>query len=117
MLRVVALLLAIAAVPAPQSKPSADSKLQLRYGVAAFGTVNPLQSVDTLAALGFDYVEPALAQTLALAPEALAAARTKLAASGIRVETMNWFLPGTDIKLTGPQTDPAAIRAYVEKAL
>jgi sugar phosphate isomerase/epimerase len=100
-----------------QSDRSTGAALQLRYGVAAFGSVTPLQSVDTLAALGFDYVEPALAQTLALSPEAQTAARAKLAASGIRVETMNWFLPGTDIKLTGPQVDPAAIRAYVEKSL
>jgi D-psicose/D-tagatose/L-ribulose 3-epimerase len=117
MLRVLALVLAAAAVPAQQPKPATESLLQLRYGVAAFGAVDPLQSVDTLAKLGFDYIEPALSKTLALSPDALAAARTKLAASGIRVETMNWFLPGTDIQLTGPQTDPAAIRAYVEKAL
>jgi D-psicose/D-tagatose/L-ribulose 3-epimerase len=100
-----------------QAAHSAAAPLPLRYGVAAFGTVNPLQSIETLAALGFDYAEPALSHTLALAPDALASARAKLAASGIRVETMNWFLPGTEIKLTGPDTEPAKIRAYVEKAL
>jgi len=43
--------------------------LSLRYGVAAFGTVNPLQSIETLAALGFDYAEPGLSLTpLSLAP-------------------------------------------------
>ena len=115
MVRILVLVLAIAAVPARPQAPA--GQMHLRYGVAAFGAVNPLESVDTLARLGFDYIEPALSQTLALSPEALAAARSKLAASGIRVETMNWFLPGSDIKLTGPQVDPAAIRAYVEKSL
>jgi len=91
--------------------------LRLRYGVASFGDVNPLQSIDALAAAGFDYAEPGLSLTLALAPEALAAARAKLTASGLRVETMNWFMPGSDIKLTGPQVDAVKIRAYVEKAL
>jgi sugar phosphate isomerase/epimerase len=79
--------------------------------------VNPLESVDRLAALGADYIEPALSATVALPPDALAAAREKLAKSGVRVETMNWFLPGTDIKVTGPDVDPAKIRAYVEKSL
>src|SRR5262249_42103941 len=102
MLRIVLLALACT-MTLQQSNAAADGPLRLRFGVAAFGTVNPLESVDTLASLGFDYVEPALSQTLALKPDALAAARAKLAKSGIHVETMNWFLPGTDIKLTGPQ--------------
>lgn len=96
---------------------AAESTLHLRYGVAAFGTVNPLQSVDALAGLGAEYIEPALSQTVALAPEALTAARSRVAASGIHVETMNWFLPGTDIKLTGPDVDAVRIREYVEKSL
>ena len=100
-----------------QAQHRTAAPLPLRYGVAAFGTVNPLQSIDTLARLGFDYAEPALAHTLALAPDALEAARAKVTASGIRVETMNWFLPGTEIKLTGPEADPAKIRPYVERAL
>ena len=98
----------------PQAAPPA---LQLRYGVAAFGNVNPLQSIETLASVGFDYAEPALSHTLALPPEKLATARERVAASNIRVETMNWFLPGTDIKLTGPERDDVKIRAYVERAL
>jgi D-psicose/D-tagatose/L-ribulose 3-epimerase len=116
MLRVFLLSLACVTV-FQQPNGTADRPLHLRYGVAAFGTVNPLDSVDTLAELGFDYIEPALSATLALKPDALAAARAKLAKSGIHVETMNWFMPGTDIKLTGPQVDPVAIKAYVEKAL
>ena len=38
-------------------------------------------------------------------------------ASGLHVETMNWFLPGSDIKLTGPAVDREQVRAYLEKSL
>jgi D-psicose/D-tagatose/L-ribulose 3-epimerase len=117
MLRALVLALVFTALPAEEHHHAAGAALQLRYGVAAFGAVNPLQSIETLAALGADYAEPALSQTVALAPDALASARARVAASGIRVETMNWFMPGTEIKLTGPNVDPAQIRAYVEKAL
>src|SRR5262245_49172856 len=100
------------APPKPATRP-----LQLRYGVASFGTVNPLPSVDVIAKAGFDYIEPGLSQTLALTPDALTAGREGVKASKIRVETMNWFMPGADIKLTGPDADPGKIRAYVEKSL
>jgi sugar phosphate isomerase/epimerase/glyoxylase-like metal-dependent hydrolase (beta-lactamase superfamily II) len=106
----------IALVSQTPSKASTPA-LQLRYGVASFGTVNPLPVVGTLAAAGFDYIEPGLSQTLALTPDAIAEARKQIEASKIRVETMNWFLPGAEIKLTGPDADPAKIRAYVEKSL
>ena len=41
----------------------------------------------------------------------------KLAARKISIETMNWFLPGTDIKLTGPAVDQARVREYLERSL
>jgi sugar phosphate isomerase/epimerase len=116
-MRVLLLSLVFATILGAESQRAAAPALHLRYGVAAFGTVNPLESVEKLAALGADYIEPALSATVALTPEALAAARARVAQSGIRVETMNWFMPGTDIKLTGPDVDPAKTRAYVEKAL
>jgi D-psicose/D-tagatose/L-ribulose 3-epimerase len=116
MLRALVLSLAFTAF-AVQSSPDAAAPLRLRYGVAAFGDVDPLKSFETLRALGFDYAEPALSKTLALDPEAIASARAKAASTGVHVETMNWFLPGTDIKLTGPEVDPAKVRAYVEKSL
>ena len=89
----------------------------LRFGVAAFGAVDPLRDVKTVAACGYDYIEPALSKAVALSPEALAAARQDVRSSGIRVETMNWFLPGGDIKLTGPAVDREQVRAYLEKSL
>ena len=61
---------------------STDRPLQLRYGVASFGSVNPLPNVKMLADAGFDYIEPGLSQTFALSPEALAKAARD---SGIEV--------------------------------
>lgn len=117
MLRTLVVSLAFTALLFQEQHHAAAPVLSLRYGVAAFGAVNPLQSIETLAAFGFEYAEPGLSLTLALAPDALASARARVASSGLRVETMNWFLPGTEIKLTGPEADPAKIRSYVEKAL
>lgn len=97
-------------------RPAAPSS-SLRYGVAAFGAVDPLRDVDVVARAGYDYIEPALSKTVALPPAELEAALAKLSASGIKVETMNWFLPGSDIKVVGPDVDPARIRAYVGTAL
>jgi D-psicose/D-tagatose/L-ribulose 3-epimerase len=116
MLRVLVLSLAVATLAVHEPRHT-SAPLRLRYGVAAFGDVNPLQSLETLRSLGFDYAEPALSKTLALDPAALAAARAKLAQTGVHVETMNWFLPGSDIPLTGPKVDQAQIRDYVEKSL
>lgn len=98
------------------AKP-ATPPLQLRYGVASFGSVNPLPAVKTIASLGFDYIEPGLSQTVALTPDALASARANVTGAMIHVETMNWFMPGTDIKLTGPEVDGNKIREYLEKSL
>lgn len=109
-----AVLGAVAALAPPAV---AAERLAVRFGVAAFGAVDPLKDVKTVAGCGYDYIEPALSKAVALPPDALAAARRDLQASGIRVETMNWFLPGTDIKLTGPAVDREEIRAYVEKSL
>ena len=117
MLRVLVLSTTLVTVVCAEPPRAAAPALHLRYGVAAFGAVNPMESIELLASVGFDYAEPALSHTVALSPDKLAAARERVAASGIKVETMNWFMPGTDIKLTGPDADPAKIRAYVEKAL
>ena len=113
-LRVLCAVLGAAAVAPPVT---AADRLPARFGVAAFGAVDPLRDVKTVAGCGYDYIEPALSKAVALSPEALAAARQDLRSSGIRVETMNWFLPGGDIKLTGPTVDREQVRAYLEKSL
>jgi len=109
-------LAAFGSVVLTASVPAAD-RLELRYGVAAFGAVDPLREVRAVAGCGYDYVEPALSKAVALSPEALANARRDVQASGLHVETMNWFLPGGDIKLTGPTVDRERVRAYLDASL
>jgi D-psicose/D-tagatose/L-ribulose 3-epimerase len=84
-LRIVCAVLGAAALAPPV--PAAD-RLPVRFGVAAFGAVDPLRDVKTVAGCGYDYIEPALSKAVALSPEALAAARQDVRSSGIRVETV-----------------------------
>ncbi len=101
----------VAAAPAQNVPP-----WPLRLGVAAFGNVDPLAAAEQLAAMGFDYLEPALSKLAALPPVELDARRERLRAAGIAIEAMNWFLPA-DLKVCGPAVDVAKVRAYVEHAL
>ncbi|BCS35493.1 hypothetical protein TBR22_A47240 [Luteitalea sp. TBR-22] len=91
--------------------------LSLRYGVATFGDVEPLRDATTLGACGYDYIEPGLAKTLALPEADRQEQLRKMAAARLRVETMNWFLPGADIKLTGPAVDQVKVRDFLERSL
>jgi D-psicose/D-tagatose/L-ribulose 3-epimerase len=91
--------------------------LQLRYGVASFGEVEPLRDAETIAACGYDYIEPGLAKTLALPDPDRQAQLRRLAATRLGVETMNWFLPGADIKLTGPTVDQARVNDFLDRSL
>lgn len=96
--------------------PAATEPAPFRFGVAQFADVDPLQQADAIAAMGFDYLEPGLARTVALTEAQRDDARHRLQRLGIRVEGMNWFLP-PELKVTGPAVDPIAVRAYVEQAL
>jgi len=89
----------------------------LRYGVASFGEVEPLRDAATIAACGYDYIEPGLAKTLALPDQDRQDQLRRLSATKLRVETMNWFMPGADIKLTGPVVDQARITDFLERSL
>ena len=89
----------------------------LRYGVASFGEVEPLRDAATIAACGYDYIEPGLAKTLALPDQDRQDQLHRLSATKLRVETMNWFMPGADIKLTGPVVDQARITDFLERSL
>jgi sugar phosphate isomerase/epimerase len=115
--RIVLKTLASAALASAHAPMGAAAPPTLRCGVAAFGAVDPLKDVDIVARAGYDYIEPALSKTVALAPADREAALKKLAASGLKVETMNWFMPGSDIKVVGPDVDAAKIRAYLDSSL
>jgi sugar phosphate isomerase/epimerase len=109
--------LLLAGVALVLAAPAPAQDLRLRYGVASFGDVDPLRDIEVLAKCGYDYLEPALSRTVGLPEEARAKAKQRLAAAKIPIETMNWFLPGTDIKLTGPDVDQARIRDFLERSL
>jgi D-psicose/D-tagatose/L-ribulose 3-epimerase len=89
----------------------------LRYGIASFGEVEPLRDAAVIAACGYDYIEPGLAKTLALPESDRQQQLARLSATRLRVETMNWFLPGADIKLTGPAVDQARTKDFLERSL
>jgi D-psicose/D-tagatose/L-ribulose 3-epimerase len=114
-LDVLAVLLVLGALVMPA--PATAQGLSLRYGVATFGEVEPLRDVAALKACGYDYIEPGLAKTLALPEAERQEQLRRLSATGLRIETMNWFLPGADIKLTGPAVDQARIQDFLERSL
>ena len=109
-----ALAVLIALVAAPRAEAQG---VPLRYGIATFGEVEPLRDVATIAACGYDYIEPGLAKTLALSDVDRQEQLRRLSATKVRIETMNWFLPGADIKLTGPAVDQARITDFLERSL
>src|SRR5690606_14464146 len=112
------LLPALAALAAISGCSSTDGQgLNLRYGVAAFGDVEPLRDAATLARCGYDYIEPGLAKTLAMPDDERESQLRRMADAGIRIESMNWFLPGSDIRLTGPEVDEGRIQDFLERSL
>ncbi len=98
-------------------RQTGSSGLPLRYGVAAFDKADPWAEIGNLKGWGFDYAEPALSKAATLSDGDLAALKERVAKASSHVETMNWFFPGGDIKVTGPDVDQAKVRAYVERAL
>ena len=117
-MRLANLLRALAVLTAIVAPARAEAQgVALRYGVASFGEVEPLRDAATLAACGYDYIEPGLSKTLALPDPDRQEQLRRLSATKLRVETMNWFLPGADIKLTGPVVDEARVNDYLERSL
>ena len=57
-LRIVCALLGAAAVASLAPPAVAADRLSVRFGVAAFGAVDPLRDVKTVAGCGYDYIEP-----------------------------------------------------------
>ncbi|HPA16603.1 MAG TPA: sugar phosphate isomerase/epimerase family protein [Verrucomicrobiae bacterium] len=88
----------------------------LRCGVASYTSVDPLADVEKLVAAGADYAEPSLSKTMTLSDADFEVARRKVEGSGIRVESMNWFVP-PEVRLTGPDVDGAKVKDYVARAL
>jgi len=66
--------------------------------------------------VGFDYIELPLSAVAGLGEADYQALLKRVQAGGLPCEACNVFFPGT-LRLTGPAFDPAATRAYLEKAL
>ena len=75
-----------------------------------------IERLETIAKLGYDYVELPLAEMAALSEEQFEEIKKQVAQSGLSCETCNNFFPGT-IRLTGPDVNMDQVLAYVEKAL
>jgi sugar phosphate isomerase/epimerase len=75
-----------------------------------------IDTVETLAELGFDYVELSLADLAALPGDAFARLAARLDRSGLRCEACNNFFPPR-LRLTGEDADPDRALAYAGLAL
>ncbi len=75
-----------------------------------------IERLETIARLGYDYVELPLAEMAALSEEQFAEIKRQVAQSGLRCETCNNFFPGT-IRLTGPDVNMDEVLAYADMAL
>ena len=83
------------------------------------GTVDDkigMRHFETIAAIGFDYLELPLSDVAMLGDDAFEALRRAIDASGVRCEACNNFFPST-MRLTGPDVDENRVMAYVEHAL
>jgi sugar phosphate isomerase/epimerase len=90
--------------------------LDLRFGVAQFDRYDPLADIAKLEMWGFDYCEPAVVNVMALGDAEFQKVLRKVAASGIRVECMNCFLPA-DLRVVGNDVNQARLKDYVRRSL
>jgi len=86
------------------------------YGISDFSITEPLQNAGEIIASGLDFIEPGLAKTAALSPQDFEAAANRIKEAGIRVQSMNWFLP-PELKVVGPDVSHSACRRFLELAL
>jgi D-psicose/D-tagatose/L-ribulose 3-epimerase len=75
-----------------------------------------IESIRTLARLGFDFVELPLAPLTTLDASGFEAIERRIKASGIPCEACGNFLPPA-VKVTGPDVEPQRLADYVEPAL
>ena len=75
-----------------------------------------VESVESVAAAGFDYIELSLAHLTGLGEEAFEGVRGRVSGSGLRCEACNNFFP-PGVRLTGPSADLEAALRYGALAL
>lgn len=84
--------------------------------VAADASGIGLDRVATLAGMGYDYVEMPMAQMMCLDDAQFQSLLEQVHRAGIPCEACNNFIQ-PHIRLTGPDTDTAQVRRYLEKAI
>ena len=75
-----------------------------------------IEVLEKLVEFGYDYIELPLAQMMELSDEEFEELKQRVERSGINCEACNNFFP-VYMRLTGPETDKAAIEKYYKKAL
>ncbi len=81
-----------------------------------FGCCYSLNSIDTVAKSGYDYIEPKVVEIASYNVHELERVTKAVLDSGIRAETFCNFMPA-DIKLVGKKVNMKRIGEYVEEAL
>ena len=79
------------------------------------GFCTSIDQIDSIAAIGYDYLECGISGLCALSPAEFDALARKADAAAIDVEAFNVLLPG-DIKITGPKANERTIDEYLTKA-
>jgi D-psicose/D-tagatose/L-ribulose 3-epimerase len=75
-----------------------------------------IEVIDTIARLGYDYIELSIAHLAALPPDEFLQVKKRIADSGIPCESCNNFFP-PEIKLIGLDADLKKIKNHAENAL
>ena len=74
------------------------------------------ENMALAAQIGYDYIEWGMARVAGLSEEEFQAVLQRKPSFEIPIAKCNSFLPG-DVKVTGPDADEKAQRAYLERAL
>lgn len=93
----------------------------MRYGscgnlTAAGWDKTGIETIEKLKELGYDYIEMPLSETMDLPEDVREQILQRIEASGLKSEIINNFFPRR-MKLTGPNVDVEAVRAYYKEAL
>lgn len=75
-----------------------------------------IETIETLAALGYDYVELSLAHIAALSDALFQAVAARVQGSGLACEACNNFFPAA-VRLTGPEANLPAALDYAARAM
>lgn len=98
------------------NKKQPDSHSSFLLGVSDFSSTEPLLNAEKIIACGMDFIEPGLAKIASMSEDEFKAAATRIHSGGIRVQSVNWFLP-PHLKVTGPDVDEAKSRMFLVHAL